>query len=142
LIVAEGHTLIRTRGDLNLFITIATAAGDGFHGAFGIGIGNENAFTAGVASLNTPLGDEDWDGWIYHRYFGLFAGGPLATATAADQQSQVNSSSAAMHIEVDSKAMRKLNEGDVIYAAVEAVELGAAASMEWAFNSRTLVKLP
>ena len=125
-----------------MFITLANVLGDGFHGAFGIGIANENAFGAGVGSLLSPLTDEASDSWIYHRYFGLFTGGPLAAATAAQQADQVNATSAALHIEVDSKAMRKLELEDVIYCMVEVIELGSASTMEWSFNSRSLVKLP
>jgi len=138
----DGLTLVRLRGSLNIFLTIAGAAGDGFHGAFGVGVVNENAFTAGIASVLTPITDESWDGWIYHRYFGIFAGGALAISTAADQQAQVNSNSACLHIEVDSKAMRKLDAKQTVYASLEIIELGAASVMEWSFNSRILVKLP
>ena len=137
----DGLTLIRTRGDLNLFLTTCDAVGNGFHGAFGIGIVNENAFAAGIGSVLTPLTDEDWDGWFYHRYFGIFSGGPIAAATAAQEALQINSTSAALHVEVDSKAMRKLTEQMTIYAALEVVELGTC-TMEWAFNSRSLFKLP
>ena len=138
----DGITLVRTRGELVLLLGIAAAQGDGFHGAFGIGQVSSPAFTAGVGSVPTPLTEEDWDGWLYHRYFGLFSGGPLATATAADQQSQVNSTSAALRLDVDSKAMRKSEIDMTFYAAIEVVELGTASSMEFAFNSRMLVKLP
>ena len=138
----DGDTIVRTRGELNIFLSIAAGQGDGFHGAFGIGVASTAAVTAGIASVPTPLTEEDWNGWIYHRYFGLFAGGPLATATAADQQSQVNSTCAAARIEVDSKAMRKMSDAMSVYAAIEVVELGAVSSMEFAFNCRILTKLP
>ena len=138
----DGLTLVRTRGDLNVFITGVAASLNGFHGAFGIGIVNENAFAAGVGSVLTPITDESWDGWIYHRYFGIFTAGPVAAATAAQQADQVNSNSAVVHVEVDSKAMRKLNVQDTIYCALEVVELGAASAMGWSFNSRSLVKIP
>ncbi len=139
--VADGLTIIRTRGDLNLGLTLSDGVGNGFHGAFGVGMVNENAFTAGVGSVLTPLTDEDWDGWMFHRYFSLFSGGAIAAATAAQQADQINATSGALHIEVDSKAMRKFPEHVVMYAAIEVVELGTCA-MEFAFNSRTLAKLP
>ena len=139
-ILVDGETHVRLRGALNLFLTLCDAAGNGFTGAFGVGIVNVKAFAAGTGSLLAPLSEEDWDGWIYHRYFGLFAGGPIAAATAMDQTSAVNPTSAALNVEVDSKAMRKLKLDDVIYAAIEVVEVGTAA-MEFGFNSRTLSKL-
>ena len=67
-----------------MHLSSAGSATDGFHGAFGIGIANVNAFaTGGITSLLTPLADESWEGWLYHRYFSLFAGGTIAAATAA-----------------------------------------------------------
>ena len=137
----DGQTLVRTRGDLNLSLSLADIAGSGFTGAFGVGVVNENAFVAGIGSVLTPLTDEDWDGWLYHRYFSLVAGGPLAAATAAAQADFVNPTAAALHIEVDSKAMRRMIEQQTIYCALEVVETGTA-TMEWAFNSRMLFKLP
>jgi len=141
VVLADGPTLVRLRGELNLFLTLSGGVGDGFHGAFGVAIANEDAFAAGVGSLMTPITEEDWDGWIYHSYFGIFSGGPVAAATTAKQQELVNPGSAVVHREVDSKAMRKLIEHDTIYCALEVVELGNC-TMEWAFNSRMLVKLP
>ena len=140
VVLESGLTLVRTRGDLNLILQIAGNQ-EGFHGAFGIAIATSPAVTAGIASVPTPITEEDWDGWLYHRYFSLIAGGAIAAATAAQQADQVNASSAALHIEVDSKAMRKLAVDETLYAAIEVVELGTA-TMQWAFNSRMLVKLP
>ena len=141
-VIESGITLVRLRGSLNLFLTSAAALGDGFHGAFGIGIATLPAFTIGVTAVPTPITEESWNGWLYHRYFGIFSGGPIAAATAAQEALQVNSTSAALNFEVDSKAMRKLNTDTVIFAALEVIELGASSTMEFAFNSRLLVKLP
>ena len=135
----DGITVVRMRGDLSLFLTQATALGDGYHGAFGIGITRAPAFTAGIASLPTPLTDEDDENWLYHRYVSLFAGGIIANAAMGSEEA-VNPISAAMHFGVDSKAMRKLDVGVGLYAALEVVELGSAG-LRWAYNSRVLVKL-
>ena len=141
-VLAEGTTLVRTRGEFTAYLKTVAAGGDGFHGAFGIGVATGAAFTAGVASLPTPLTEETWDGWLYHRYFGIFAGGPVAAATAQQQLDAVAPTSGALRIEVDSKAMRKLQVDMTIFAVIEVVELGAASQMEFSFNSRMLVKLP
>jgi len=140
--LSDGLTLIRTRGEVNMLLTSIDALGNGFHGAFGLGIVNENAFSAGVGSMLSALTDEDWDGWFFHRYFSLIAGGPIAAATAAQEALQNSATSTALRLEVDSKAMRKLGEQEVIYASMEVVLVGGAGSMEWAFNSRSLFKLP
>ena len=140
-ITADGQTLVRTRGELSLFLSAATGIADGFHGAFGIAVASAAAVTAGAASVPTPITEEGWDGWLYHRYFSTFAGGTIAAATAAQQADQVNNMSAALKIEVDSKAMRKLETQMSIYAAVEVIVAGAG-TLRWAFNSRMLFKLP
>ena len=136
----DGLTLIRIRGDLSLFLTAATSVLDGFHGAFGIGIASEPAFTAGVASVPTPITDETDENWLYHRYFSILAPAPIAAAASQDNDI-IASVSGAMRVEVDSKAMRKFDNGQALYAAVEIIEVGVA-TMGWAFNCRTLVKLP
>ena len=137
----DGDTLVRTRGELLLLLTAASAVGDGFHGAFGIGLATTAAIVAAGASLPTPITEEDWDGWLYHRYFSIIAGGTIAAATAAQQGDQVNSTSAALRIEVDSKAMRKVAIDMGLFAVVEVVEHGTAVA-EFLFNCRTLIKLP
>ena len=60
--------------------------------------------------------------------------------SVADRDGFVHATSAATRIEVDSKAMRKIKEGDVIGAVVEATEL-LTAEMVLGFESRMLVKL-
>ena len=140
-VVAEGITLVRTRGEVNLMLEIAAADHDGFHGAMGIAVATKAAITAGASAVPTPLTEESWDGWLWHRYFSLFAGGTIAAATATQQADQVNATCAALRVEIDSRAMRKLSVDMTLYAAVEVVELGSA-EMSWALNSRMLVKLP
>jgi len=135
----DSLTLIRTRGEFMAFLTAASAVGDGFHGAFGIAKVTAAAFTAGVASIPTPITEEAWDGWLYHRYFSLFSGGILATAAAAEKQLQVNNVTAALRLEVDSKAMRKQDVDEAFVAVIEVAVHGTAA-MEWAFNCRLLTK--
>ena len=139
-VLAEGSTLIRTRGTGMLRLSSADAGSSGFHGAFGIGIANLNAFNAGIASLLTPLADEGWEGWLYHSYFALFGGAPIAAAAAQDDD-QVNATSAAVRFDIDSKAMRKLDLDDVIYGVMDVVEVGTSV-MGFAVNTRMLLKLP
>ena len=135
----DGITLIRTRGSFSCHLEAATTQGDGFHGAFAIGKATSAAFVAGVASVPTPITEEGWDGWLYHQYFTINAGGPIAAATAADQQNQVNNVSAALRLEVDSKAMRKITIDETFYFVIEVIEFGTAA-MDFSFNCRMLTK--
>ena len=137
----DGLTLARTRGELIVLLGLSDAVGNGFHGAFGIAVATSAAVVAGAASLPSPITEETWDGWLYHRYFGIFSGGAVAVATAAQQTDQVNATCGALRLEVDSKAMRKVDVDQSLYAMIEVIELGNA-TMEWAFNSRMLIMLP
>ena len=133
-LLLDGTTLVRLRGVLEAFLSTAGSIADGFACAVGVGIINEDAFAIGATTIMDPLGDAEWDGWLYHRFFNLHA----ITATLADG---VNANSAYVQIEVDSKAMRKLTDGDVVFAALETVEDGVATG-EVFFDSRMLLKLP
>ena len=130
----DGFTIARLRGFLSANLLTVSSAGDGYDFAVGVGLINSDAFAVGVTTILDPIGDADWDGWLYHRFFNIHA----VTATIADG---VNAAAAAIQFEVDSKAMRKLTDTDVIFAAVQAVENGAATA-EVFFNSRLLMKLP
>ena len=107
-------TAMRTRGLFTAFISSTGAGdGDGYFGAVGIGKATAAAHTAGIASLPTPITEADWDGWMWHSFFHVFI--PDLTF-GLDSQYQ--------RIEIDSKAMRKFDQSEVLYAAVEVVEVG------------------
>ena len=136
----DGQTLIRTRGELVVYVTAVTNSGEGFFGAFGIAKATSAAVLAGVASVPTPATEDAWDGWLYHRYLTIVSGGPIAAATAAQEQNQGNANLSSMRLEVDSKAMRKIDVNEAFYAVLEVTELGTA-TLVWHFNSRMLFKL-
>ena len=122
-------TIVRIRGHFAAYLLTADAGGSGFQGAFGIGLATKSATTAGAASVPLPLDDQDWDGWLYHRYFGIHEG---------ELQSGPSS---AIQFEVDSKAMRKFPDPEwSCYAATQVVEIGTA-TMDSFFDSRMLLKL-
>ncbi len=125
----DGLTIARVRGYLEMHLTAATAINDGFVGAFALGIASENAFAAGAASVMDPVNDLDWDGWFYHRFISLH--GLLTTAAGLVR----------LAFEVDTKAMRKVAEGDTVYAVLQTTETGTA-TMDVFFDSRLLALLP
>ena len=129
----DGLTLVRLRGQLTMWLQAATAAGDGFTGAFGIGIAEQNALAIGSTAIPSPVTDRDWDGWIFWHPVQLFAG--VAAETFGNAGSPVD------RVIVDSKSMRKLDIGDGLFAVVELV-LEGAATAEFTFDSRALLKLP
>ena len=122
-------TLARTRGFVEMILEAATASGDGFQGAIGIGKTTVAAFAIGVTAVPTPLTEMAWDGWLYHRHFCLHAPG-------ADAVLQAN-----LRFELDSKAMRKIEVEEVFYAAIEVVEIGGAV-LDVFLDIRMLVLLP
>ena len=137
----DGLTLVRVRGEFVAFLGSASAAGTGYRGALGIGITDATAFGIGVTAMQVPLDDEEWDGWLYHRFFYLYAGEAMAAAAVSTQTLQSVATGGALRLEVDSKAMRKLKTEDVLFAVIQVVEEGTAA-MRFIMRSRVLVKLP
>ena len=126
-------TVVRIRGSLSAFLASYTSAGDGYHCAAGIGVVSSAAFTAGIASVPTPLTEGAWDGWMWHRFFDVH--GSLAAGSTS-----VGVVNSGVDIEVDTKAMRKVSDEMTVFAAVEVVEIGAA-SMNMFFDIRLLLKL-
>ena len=122
-----------------MHLTSAAAALDGFAGAFGIGVITAAAFTAGVGSVPTPITEIGWDGWLYHQFIDLRAPGLIDGSAAVDVDIML-STTAAVRIPVDSKAMRKIGIDEVTFGVLEVIEVGTAA-LSWRFNSRILDKL-
>ena len=133
-VVDDGFTLVRTRGVISIGLSASSTVGGGFTGAVGVGIVTNDAFAIGATAMPGPLADAQWDGWLFHTFFnsmGLKAG--LATQDTVPQ--------AVQHIVVDSKAMRKLNLNDPIFAMIDVIEIGVAVIQVRA-DSRLLLKLP
>jgi len=130
--VVNGITLVRLRGAFRWYLTLATNPGDGFQGAFGVGIATSAAVVAGAAAVPTPLTEQGSDNWMYWRAIGIH--GPVASSTSLNDATVES-------FEVDSKAMRKFPTEMSIYAAVELVEIGTATA-DLFFDSRVLGKLP
>ena len=122
-------TLIRTRGEVEMFLKTGGTVGDGFRGAFGIAKASSVAFAAGIASLPGPISEINWDGWLYHRFFGVHI----------QDTTDFNGPATSLRFEIDSKAMRKLEVEDTVYAMLEVTEIGVA-TMDVFHDSRVLLK--
>ena len=134
----EGLTIVRIRGELVGALSGAAAALDGFSRVgVGICITNENAAGIGITATPTPLTDIAWDGWIWHSIFSLFSPGIIAGGAADDAPL----GSAFIRLEIDSKAMRKFKNTDVLTGVVETGDEVGAANMTLKLNTRVLVKL-
>lgn len=102
-------TILRTRGWLCYFAGTPTA--DRFiSGAFGIMIVKDLAAAAGVASLPGPATDASDDSWFVHEWFIS----QLEFGTAVGMEPNFGNSRS-----FDSKAKRKIEEGEVAVAVVE-----------------------
>ena len=132
-LLADGFTLVRTRGLIQLALTANTAAGDGFQGAFGICVVFAESFGVGVTAIPDPVTDMNWDGWLWHSFFSLIQGSVFSA--------QVSAGSGNKTLEIDSKAMRKLRASDTIVLVGEFIETGTAV-MIVSGTTRILLKLP
>ncbi len=126
-------TLVRLRGQLDMFVTGISAVGSGFQGAIGIGLASTAAVTAGIASVPTPITEMDAENWLFHSIVGVH----VLTTTLTDG---VNAQVANQTLVVDSKAMRKFTDEQSLYAVLEVVEV-STSSMIVHFDSRILSKL-
>jgi len=126
-------TIVRIRGHFQLFLTLVTAVGDGFHGAIGIGVFTNEAFASGAAAIPGPLTDADYDGWMYHQFIDVHG----ITLTEADGSNAVVMVQAG---EIDSKAMRIQEDSQTLLGLIEVGEEGTAAAEFWA-DTRVLDKL-
>ena len=126
-------TIVRTRGLVHIILSVTDSAQAGFRGALGIGVATIEAVAAGVVAVKTPLTDVAWDGWLWHSMFDVHS----VTAVIADG---ANAAAIEQEIVIDSKAMRKISDEQVVFGVVEVVEVGISQCTVWA-NSRVLVKL-
>ncbi|MBC8547982.1 hypothetical protein H8711_13815 [Clostridiaceae bacterium NSJ-31] len=105
-----------------------------------MGITTAEAIAVGITAVPTPISDDQWDGWLYHRFFSLVSPSVMNGGAAKDTDG-VTGVSAAVRFEVDSKAMRKLPENMAVFVVFQVTEVGIA-TMQFHFNSRILLKLP
>jgi len=133
-------TVARLRGRLQAFLATASGAGDAYSGAFGIGVVASSAFTAGAGSTPTPIDEIGWEGWLYWTAVQLVAA-DVIDGTASTDGSSMGALMGGINIDVDSKAMRKVDADQTIYGVLQLTEVGTA-TVKWRFNSRMLVMLP
>ena len=120
-------TVVRARG----YLTVSAGASNASlnaQGAFGMCIVNGEAFDAGAAAIISPWTEAFDDRWFYHTYWSWDL-----LRTAAGE----NIYSGFQHV-IDSKAMRKFENGDVI---VWMIENASADPAEFQVNIRTLLKV-
>ncbi len=119
-------TIVRTRGVITIKPTSVGSSLTAI-GAFGVGLVSAEAFAAGVASIPEPFTDSDWGGWMVIQSFAF----RWEVATAVGEQF------ASVMIDIDSKAMRKVEPNSVMAFVAES-NVGA---FDIADGTRNLIML-
>ena len=127
----ERVTIARLRGSVYVHMD-AGAALDTMEVALGLIVVKEPAFTAGIASVPSPIVEIE-QSWIWHH---LFTMGPAVTAT--DDGGDISRN---MRIEIDSKAQRKVQAGDILTFVWDTVILSGSPSFDGFASIRNMVLL-
>ncbi len=119
-------TVVRVRGT---FIVNPTAFGAdlNYFGAYGLAVVSDEAFVAGAGSIPRVHDDDDWPGWIVHRYYSGHFEFHSGVGVNVQTFEQV----------IDFKAMRKVGVNETLVWMVEA-QVGAVTVM---LQARTLMML-
>ncbi len=120
-------TIIRTRG---LFYAESdqVAANEHPNGAFGFALVRDPAAAAGIISIPTPLTEQDDESWFVWQAY-----------QAAYHVDAAGSTASPHRIEFDSKAQRKVQEGDTMVVVVQ--NSGSGHGIEFSINFRMLIML-
>jgi len=100
--------------------------------ALGLAVVTDQAAAAGVGSVPTPVTDDDSDNWFVHKYM-------ISNFTFASGVGFGEGLSAGTLFEIDSKAMRKVNDGDDIVVVGE-VDAVAGSGVILTIAGRLLIK--
>ena len=120
-------TVVRTRGEVAIRPTTAATSDTSIVGAYGLAIVTDLALAAGVASILGPWSDPGWDGWFVWRSIHFTQENASTTGVYNNMHTQ----------EVDSKAMRKVSDGESLVLVAES----QATSFRILMPLRLLLKL-
>ncbi len=126
--IVGGETVIRTRG-LFGYASDQLAASEVQLGAIGICVVTAQAESVGISAVPHPDTDAAWGGWLYHSYFANRQ--RFASAVGFQSDGFITQ-------EVDSKAMRKVDEDERL---VMVVQNSGANGMDFYFRARFLSKI-
>jgi len=122
-------TIVRSRGLLTITPDVSSASRT-LTGAFGIGFVNEVAGLLGITAIPGPATNCDWGGWFVWQAFQ----GESQVATAIGF---AGANAWSLQYEIDSKAMRKFEEGQRLMMVIENTNAEACRA---ALSIRHLVK--
>ena len=119
-------TIVRTHLTIGLFSDQAAAI-ERQRAAIGLAVVSDQASGVGITAVPTPVTDAASDLWMLHRW------------AFADESEVTDRTRGATFLQIDSKAMRKVNaDEDVVLVAESALNIGAGAVM--AIAGRFLIK--
>ena len=95
-------TILRTRGEMMCNVSTAQGANDNYQYAVGLGLCTEEA--AAAVAVPLPFDNPDWDGWFVYNVISLIS---------------VVDGNYTGRMTIDSKAMRKVPSGMVIFASTQ-----------------------
>jgi len=123
LIDFEQPTVIRTYLKILVSSNFQTAAAN-VHDQLAVGIGVQSAQAVAAGALPCPLTDAGWGGWLLHW---------VAQTSAQSSNSWFDREL------VDSRAMRKVQEGDSVFLSVETPATNVN-TLDYSFFGRMLFK--
>ena len=122
-------TVVRVRGFIHIRSDQA-AASETFMGDLGMAIVSAQAEAIGITAIPTPLTDKDSDLWFVHQ----MVADRIDVGSGAGTGPPVNTGK---YIQYDSKAMRKVVDGDQLVVVVE----NELAGCNLTHSARLLLKL-
>ena len=127
--LTDGLTIVRTRGTCLLRLQVSDGVASGMDAAFGMCVVSENAASVGITAVPNPITDVAWDGWMVY-WTGALKGSSLSSQGASTHR-----------IDIDSKAMRKIKESDVLLGVLETQNEVGSVTFAADLMTRVLLKL-
>jgi len=112
---ALDNTILRIRGAWNVAAQ-NIGIGELIQVSMGIGVVTEQAGAVLGSATPNPVDQGDWDGWMYHSTL-IIAGNDTVT--------QPNANVGYTQVDIDSKAMRKVQQGDGYFVSFQAFNISA-----------------
>jgi len=128
LLALRPFTVVRTRGYIHVRSDQITTS-EIFQGSMGAAVVSDQALAIGVTAVPTPETDKGSDLWFV---FETLAGAMSVSSAIGIWEQQIGR-------EFDSRAMRKVEEGEDIAFSVESSAI--SAGLQWMKSGRMLIKL-
>ena len=125
-------TLVRTRGQLEVKSSNAGAVNDDVRWGAGFAVMDRKQVTVGVSACPLPLTDSNWDGWFWWQTGFVRQTGEVIPTFQLGIAFQ--------RVEIDSKAMRKVGQDQVVACVIETLNLAGTNGIDFSVASRFLFK--